>query len=141
MINHGECYELCQVPRGATLDTIGFDALWLIGGGFMDAMSGWLSVRVRSLVPMAIGLTLLIGCTPPPPLVVNPQEGWEAAAERGMLRPDVIAASPTPQVEKWVSSEPRVPPKKDEDATVGSVLADIIGYPFRAVAYLAHVLL
>jgi hypothetical protein len=92
------------------------------------------------LLSLSIAALLSLGCTPPPPVIVNPQEGWEAEAERGMLRPEAVAASPTPRSEKWVSPEPRLPPDEEHSAVV-TVLADIIGYPFRAVAYLAHILL
>lgn len=92
------------------------------------------------LLSLLLVAPLSLGCTPPAPVIVNHPEGWEAEAERGMLRPEAVRASPTPKSETWVSPEPRLPPEEEHSAFV-TVLADIIGYPFRAVAYVAHVLL
>ena len=49
-------------------------------------------------------------------------------------------AHPTPYVEPQAVDVAEEVPTKD-GATVETALADIIGFPFRAAAWLAHVLL
>jgi hypothetical protein len=96
----------------------------------------WLSVCGALFLAVVVSQ----GCAPSPPLVLTPEEGWEEEAERGMLR-DFGTPTPTPKVDVWEAPDKRLP---DEDGQRGgfvTALADIIGFPFRAVAWLAHVLL
>ena len=95
---------------------------------------------------IALAVTLIgagsLGCSEGaagvPPIISSPPDPWEAEVERGMLRPDAITPTPTPVVETW--DAPDAMPRGDDHGALQTALADIIGFPFRAVAWLAHVL-
>jgi len=72
-----------------------------------------------------------------PPIISSPPDPWEIEVERGMLRMDAITPTPTPLVETWEA--PDAAPRSDDHGALQTALADIIGFPFRAVAWLAHV--
>jgi hypothetical protein len=94
----------------------------------------------RLLLPVLCAFAVsFFGCGLSSPFIVNPPEGWEEEAERGMIRRESLP-TPTPNVENVEIPDTR-PSHEDEHNPVVQVLADIIGYPFRAVGYLARVLL
>lgn len=78
------------------------------------------------------------GCGPTPPIVANPVEPWEQEATRGMMRPQT--PTPHPRVERQDLGKGDELPEEEHSPWVTAV-ADIIGFPFRGVAWLAHVLL
>lgn len=83
------------------------------------------------------------GCAPDattaPPIVSSPVEPWELEVERGMLRQSFETPTPTPPIETWEA--PDSASAAQDHGAAQTILADIIGFPFRAAAWLAHVLL
>jgi hypothetical protein len=57
-----------------------------------------------------------------------------------MLR-DFGTPTATPKVDVWEAPDRQQPDDDVDRGGLVTVLADIIGFPFRAVAWLAHVLL
>jgi hypothetical protein len=96
------------------------------------------TLPLRSVLAFALVVTLFgYACVRPAPFVSNPREEWEDAAERGMLR--IQPQTPTPRPlepsdEEAVGESPAETHNQAEE-----VLAGIIGFPFRAVAWIAHV--
>ena len=95
------------------------------------------SRRLSLMVPAIVALS---SCSRPAPFVSNPTDEWEEVAERGRMRMPEQPAYPTPYVEPQAVDAAEEVSTKD-GATVETTLADIIGFPFRAAAWLAHVLL
>ena len=94
----------------------------------------------RRLSLLVLAIVALYSCSRPAPFVSNPTDEWEEVAERGRMRMPEQPAHPTPYVEPQAVDVAEEVPTKD-GATVETALADIIGFPFRAAAWLAPVLL
>lgn len=97
------------------------------------------SVRNVQLLFLSVVASVALGCALSSPIIVNPPEGWEEEAERGMMRSEA-RPTPKPHVAPEEASGAVVATEKKHNPVV-TALADIIGYPFRAVGYLARVLL
>lgn len=91
------------------------------------------------IVVFALITSLFVyACARPAPFVSNPREEWEEAAERGMLR--IQPQTPTSRPLEPSREEDDDVPTAEKHNQAEEVLAGIIGFPFRAVAWIAHVI-
>jgi len=98
-------------------------------------------VLSRTLLSLlALSIAFLVACSRPAPVVSSPIEEWEADAERGRVAIPQPPPYPTPYkhpVDEVVLGEAEEKPGQ----TIEAALADIVGFPFRAAAWLARTIL
>lgn len=97
------------------------------------------SLSLPFVVAVALVTTLSVyACARPAPFVSNPREEWEEVAERGMLRIQPPTRTPRPLNSSNEGEDIERSEKNRNQAE--EVLAGVIGFPFRAVAWIAHVI-
>jgi hypothetical protein len=90
------------------------------------------------LPAVAFIVAFSLACSPSTPVISSPLEGWEDEQGR---RASAVQSSQQPRPQRRVKD---VQDSESRESTAGKVetaLADIIGFPFRAAAWLAHTLL
>jgi hypothetical protein len=94
----------------------------------------------RRLWLLVLSIVALLSCSRPAPFVSSPTDEWEEVAERGRMRMPEERTYPTPYVEPQ-DDRGTEHVQAQKSTRVETAFADIIGFPFRAAAWLAHVLL